>query len=86
MLYIRNENNLVNQLYVNFFKKSWEFPGGSVVRISAFSARVPVQSLVRELRFCKPFGVGKKRKQEHHLGKLKMTKDLDINNKLYLNP
>ena len=59
-----------------------------MVRISAFSAGVPVQSLVRELRFCKQLRVGKKekRKQEHHLGKLKLTKDLNINNKLYLNP
>ena len=65
MLYIRNENNIVNQLYFNFLKKWWEFPHqGIVVRISAFSARVPVQSLVKELRFCKPFGVGKKEKKK----------------------
>ena len=43
------------------------FPGGLVVRIRAFTAVSRVQSLVRELRSCKPQGVAKKKKERERI-------------------
>ena len=42
----------------------WEFPGGQVVKIPAFTAMVQVQSLVRELRSWKTQGGQKKEKRK----------------------
>ena len=39
----------------------WEFPGGLVVRIHIFTAKIQVQSFVGELRSWKMFSVVKKR-------------------------
>ena len=56
--------NLFYVIYMNYvlqqtrsitiFNMSWEFPAGLVVRICAFIAVSQVQSLVGELRSCKP--------------------------------
>ena len=41
----------------------WEFPGGPVVRTQCFHCLGPgVQSLVRELRYCKLYGTARKKK------------------------
>ena len=42
----------------------WEFPGGQVGKIAAFIAMDQVQSLVGELRSCKPEGAQKKKKRK----------------------
>jgi len=41
-----------------------EFPGGLVVRIPGFRCFGLVQSLVRELRFCKSCSTAKKKKKK----------------------
>ena len=45
-------------------KESGEFPGGSVVRTRCFHCWVQVQSLVGELRSCKPRSAARKKKKE----------------------
>ena len=51
------------------FKNEREFPGSPVVRTRLSLPRAWVQSLVRELRSCKPWGVAKKiRIKWSHLG------------------
>ena len=45
-------------------RKFWEFSGGPVVRIHAFTAVAWFQSLVRELRSRKPRGEAKKKRKE----------------------
>ena len=41
-----------------------EFPGGIVVRITGFHAMARVQSLVGELRSCKPHGTAQKKRKD----------------------
>ena len=46
----------------NFKSLQKRVPHGQVVRILTFTAMVQVQSLVGELRSCKPCGMAKKKK------------------------
>ena len=46
-----------------------EFPGGLVVRIPGFLCFGLLQSLVRELRFCKSHGTAEKKKKHLQAGK-----------------
>ena len=45
--------------------KSWEFPGGPVVRLCVFIAEGVGSILGQELRSCRPYGMAKKKKKKH---------------------
>ena len=51
-----------------------EFPGGLVVRIPGFRCFGLVQSLVRELRFCKSRSTAKKKKKKKKKKKMQAGK------------
>ena len=60
-----------NHFMVRKLKLKWEFPGSLVVKSQhSYTAMTWIQSLVRELRDCKPRGTAKKKRQlrisQHH--------------------